>query len=268
MLTARLSEALAWRWWLLRRYWFLLRKFRNGRELIRAWRNRRPCDVAVCRDGTRLVHPTGRGGLVETILEVWYSQVYAPDGFYRPAPGDCVIDAGANVGLFTIWVARQNPSCRVHALEPFPENFDCLRANLDSAKVRSTYAHQIALGGRPGVRTMVAGGARSLDHRLAESDGDGGTRVPVIDLSGLFELAETDRVAFLKVDIEGAEYEAFQAADAGLLSRIDRLAIEYHDHMHAGTLDLLRQRLGGTHHVSLRPEPGAGYGMLLAELRK
>jgi hypothetical protein len=86
----------------------------------------------------------------------------------------------------------------------------------------------------------------------------------VIPLTGLFDIAQTDRIALLKVDIEGAEREAFEHIEAQTLRRIDRLAIEYHDHLQPGTLDLLRRRLAATHRLTMKPSSLPGCGILLA----
>ena len=45
------------------------------------------------------------------------------------------------------------------------------------------------------------------------------------------------------------------------LRRVRRYAIEYHDNIRPGTSELLRQRLGETHELVVRPSPG-GYGMM------
>jgi FkbM family methyltransferase len=261
-----LGEGCTWRWRHLRRQWFLLRHFRNGPSLLRSLRDHSPCDVAVCRDGSRLCHPAGRTGLVNTILEIWHDHAYTSDDFYSPADGDVVIDAGANVGLFSLWVARQNPCCRVLALEPFAENFACLQANLAAAKAEAVTACRMALGASAGRGIMQDVGARSLDHRLALADGNatGHETVPVIPLAGLFDLARTERINFLKLDIEGSEYEVFEKSSQQTLARIDRLAIEYHEHLRHGTLRLLTERLDATHSVDVRPDRSGLYGMIFA----
>ena len=179
-----LAEGLGWAV-LPQRYWFLLSNFRNGRSLVRSLRSRQPCDVAALRNGACLLHPSGRGGFIETILELWHEEVYTSDGFYQPADRDVIVDVGANVGLFTIWLAKRNPHCRVLALEPFPENFVLLQANLNEARVRSATPYRIALGAIAGQGYMIADGARSLDHRLSAKPDSGQCRpVPTLPLQG------------------------------------------------------------------------------------
>jgi FkbM family methyltransferase len=248
-------------------YGQLLRRFRNGWQLVRAIRGGPPCYSGVLWDGTRIDNPPGRTGLVEVLVELWLEQPYTRGGFYRPADGDVVVDAGANVGVFSIWLARRHPRCRVVALEPFPENFACLEANLRSARLGAgrVEPQRLALGPTFGQGRMIAVGGRSLDHRLAQGgEAREGWDVATVPLEGLFDLAQTDRISLLKVDIEGSERDAFEHADPAVLGRIDRVAIEYHDHIRPGTLALLRSHLEPTHHCVVRPSAVEGCGILLA----
>ena len=68
----------------------------------------------------------------------------------------------------------------------------------------------------------------------------------------------------LKMDVEGAEHDAFDCASQETIDRIDRVAMEYHDNLVPGTLSLLLDRLGGTHSVTVKPVDERGYGILLA----
>jgi FkbM family methyltransferase len=246
----------------------LILHFRNGSTLVQRMRNDEPCDEVVLWDGTHISHPPGRGGLLEVVVELWLEHVYT-SGFYRPGDGDVIIDAGANVGLFAIQIARQNRRCRVIALEPFSENFKYLEANVARACPENVTCCEVALGAGFGKGQMQAAG-RSLDHvlRVDPAAADG---MPVIPLAGLFDLARVQEIDFLKVDIEGSEHDVFAAASRELLSRFKRIAMEYHDQIVPGTLDLLRNVLRSTHEITVRPLKMEGCGILLArrrELRK
>jgi len=244
----------------------LILRFRNGSTLVRQVRASVPSAAAVLWDGTRIAHPPARYGLVEALREIWLERIYT-DGFYRPADGDVIVDAGANVGLFAIYIARQNPRCRVSALEPFAENFEYLQANVGRARLKNVACHQVALGAASGTGKMQAVGTRSLDHVL-RVDPEAADGVPVIPLAEIFELANAHAVDFLKVDIEGSEHDVFAAATPETLARFKRIAMEYHDHLVAGTLELLRRKLSPTHEITLRPSPMDGCGTLLARRRQ
>jgi hypothetical protein len=91
--------------------------------------------------------------------------------------------------------------------------------------------------------------------------------VPIIPLSGLFDLARVGRIAWLKVDIEGSEREAFEGGTPETFRRIDRMAVEYHDNLRPGTLNVLCDRLATTHDTLVVPSSIEGCGILLARLR-
>ena len=68
-------------------------------------------------------------------------------------PGDCVVDVGANIGLFALEAARRGAN--VHAFEPMPATFAALEANareLGNGRIR---AHNLALGARAGAATFA-----------------------------------------------------------------------------------------------------------------
>jgi FkbM family methyltransferase len=243
----------------------LMLHFRNGHTLVQRMRAAEPCDEVVLWDGTRIVHPPVRAGLLEAVVELWLEHVYTA-GFYRPADGDVIVDAGANVGLFAIQIARQNRRCRVIALEPFAENFRYLEANVARACPKTVTCLEVALGAGFGKGQMQAVGSRSLDHvlRIESGAADG---IPVIPLAGLFDLVRAQEIDFLKVDIEGSEHGAFAAASPDLIGRFKRIAMEYHDQIVAGTLELLRRVLSATHEITVRPATVEGSGILLARRR-
>lgn len=244
-------------------YWYLLRTFRNGVELARALHSRRPCGRAVLWSGGEILHPPTRLGLAETISEVWHREAYTFDGFYRPATGGVVVDGGANVGLFTIWTARQARGLRVLAIEPFDENFGYLETNL--ARVTGATTHRLALGSRFASGAMVRRGTRSLDHQVDGASPPSAEAPPrVIPLEGVIDLAATTRVAFLKLDIEGAERDLFDTASSAMLRCFGRIALEYHDHLRPGTLALLEERLSHTHRLAVYRSALAGCGVLRA----
>lgn len=199
------------------------------------------------------------------ILEIWYDEVYTGQ-FYTPAPGDVIIDAGANIGLFSLFMVRREPDCKVFAYEPFEENFRFLSENLAVAGASAVRAFPFALAGESGVSAMSDGGGRAQDHQMtANRPADSGRpAIRTCSLAEVLEMAGVEAVQLFKCDIEGSERDLFAAATAETLRRVRRYAIEYHDNLRPGTLDLLIERLGPTHVIDVRPAGESGYGMLYA----
>lgn len=263
-----LRHELAWRRQLASRKRFLRRTFRNGEELLRSFVTKTACDTAVCRDGIEIRHPPGRTGLALMLIEVWFEHVYT-GAFFTPRPGDTIIDAGANIGVFSLLLSRTEPSCRVFAFEPFAENFQLLQSNLLAAKADNVLPFRIALAGETGNREMLDGGKRSQDHRLAEADSSaaGASVIPTASFAEVLGQVGPGPIALFKCDIEGSEHDLFLKANDEELRRVQRYAIEYHDNIRPGTLALLQRRLGREYEVMVKaddPKDAGGYGMLYA----
>jgi len=243
----------------------LMLHFRNGATLVQKMRAAEPCNEIVLWDSTRISHPPERAGLLEAVVELWLERVYTAN-FYRPGDGDVIVDAGANVGLFAIQIARQNPRCRVVALEPFAENFKYLEANVARACPRNVTCLEMALGAEFSKGEMQAVGSRSLDHVL-RMDSTTANGIPVIPLASLFDLVHAQEIDFLKVDIEGSEHDVFAAAAPEIFRRFKRIAMEYHDQIVPRTLELLQRVLSPTHKTVVHPSTMEGCGILLARRR-
>ena len=98
-----------------------------------------------------------------------------------------------------------------------------------------------------------------------------GVRLSRAQIAALLErcdLSGAARIALLKLDIEGTEYEVFERLRREDLIRIDRLAIEFHEHLRPGTRELLASRLSPTHNVIVCPDPSGLYGMIFAAIRR
>jgi FkbM family methyltransferase len=257
----RVVEGLQWRYWYLQRWLFLLRSFRNGPELISAFRKKKPIQRAVRWNGQTIIHPDQRG-LVETILEIWFEGVYT-SGFYHPKPNDVVIDAGANIGLFSLWISRIEPKTRIFAFEPFQENFEYFERNLNANQPHSVIANRSAIGGQSGRAQICRVGDRSLDHRISKAESANGDEVAILSMADAIALGNDGRIALFKMDIEGSEFEAFRDSDPEDLKRVERFAIEHHEHLHTGLVQLICSKLEPTHHVTIKQDTEL-YGMLYA----
>lgn len=79
------------------------------------------------RDGTRV---WAAGRLEARFLhdEIFQRETYG--GCEEGAgPGSVVLDAGANIGLFSLWIARRAAGARLYCFEPVPETYRILERN-------------------------------------------------------------------------------------------------------------------------------------------
>jgi hypothetical protein len=63
--------------------------------------------------------------------EIFTERVYSSHGV-SVADGDCVFDVGANIGLYSIFLAQNHRELKIFAFEPIPQTFSILRKNVET----------------------------------------------------------------------------------------------------------------------------------------
>ena len=139
-----------------------------------------------------------------------------------------VIDAGAHVGSFSLW-AGLRAHCQIYALEPNPEVFRMLVENLDRAGISPrVVVRSAALAGSSRVATLSSPTRASHGASIVSDKGGAEIAVQTMTLVEAIADAGYESVDFLKLDIEGAEYELFATASLSLLSQARLIVIECH----------------------------------------
>src|SRR4051812_35408366 len=87
----------------VRRDFRVFRLLLNWREAIYAELKKSPLSSLKFRNGISIEAPP-MGQLDFLFHEIWIEQIYTPPG-YGVAPGDVVIDIGANLGIFATYAA-------------------------------------------------------------------------------------------------------------------------------------------------------------------
>jgi FkbM family methyltransferase len=149
-----------------------------------------------------------------------------------------IVDAGAHIGLATVFFAERFRGAAVIAIEPEAANFDVLCKNV------SAY---------PRVRAMRAGvwsrstwlrienpDAATWSFRVIESDQP--TDIRAVSIADVMQLHGVDHIDILKMDIEGAELEVLTHS-ADWLGRVGNLLIELHDRYRPGCTAALESAL-------------------------
>jgi FkbM family methyltransferase len=205
----------------------------------------------VCRVPSRKMLPIVRS----TIREVFHRERYARPGF-ELAPGDNVIDVGANIGIFTLWASSRLQRGRVLAVEPSPA-VEILRSNLAANGIRNVIAERAAVGRADGELELefypyADVMSRGSDQRrpwpmrllMARTRAKRVT-VPTLSLGQVLERSAMERVDYLKIDCEGGEFELCRAARPEDWRRIRRVSLEYHeyraDQRHEELVSILRR---------------------------
>ncbi|MEN9549428.1 MAG: hypothetical protein RIR12_2019 [Bacteroidota bacterium] len=141
-----------------------------------------------------------------------------------------VVDAGANIGLFSLFIKNKFPAASLVALEPEPTNFIQLQKN--TAGIPHLYTENKGLWSKDAKLEVVT----------LEELGKWGTQVKetpngsidAICMETLIEKYNIDRIDILKIDIETSEKFIFEQYGAWL-PKVKIVIIEFHDRLLEGT---------------------------------
>ena len=146
-------------------------------------------------------------------------------------PGDLFVDAGANIGVYTVLASRLvGPAGRVLAIEMMPDTAAILRLHLETNGCSNVEIVENALSDRSG-KTLTARvpagkyGQASITVAPADAAGLEERRVRTITLDEA--CGQYGRIRLLKLDLEGAELQAL-AGGRSVLDRTDKVVYEAH----------------------------------------
>lgn len=119
-----------------------------------------------------------------------------------------VFDAGANIGNHTLYWAKKTGVKKVYAFEPVEDTFEILKKNislnyLDSNKV---VINNVGLGEFIGKASIETYNIENIGGTSIKMDNKGDLNVTTLDDYVKNNFTE-DRIDFLKIDVEGFEYE-------------------------------------------------------------
>ena len=141
--------------------------------------------------------------------------------------GDVVVDAGANIGIYSQFLARcVGATGIVHSFEPSPENFKRLQSA--TRKLASVRLSQAAVGEFSERARLYLSDKLNVDHRTYMTEEESRHTVPIdiIALDDYFKPGQ--RVDLIKMDIQGYELHALRGASRVLADNSDlKLLVEF-----------------------------------------
>lgn len=164
-----------------------------------------------------------------------YKEIFVQHRYRPPIPlpeGARIVDGGANIGISALYFLTNFPKARIEAYEASPPAFDLLHQTLNSLAIdRSHYKlinKALHTSDDPVGFFVVPDCASALNasisgrdslYRLGEK-----IKVEAID----FRKVLREPVDFLKLDVEGHEYELLDLAEVSPAS-VRSMAVEFHD---------------------------------------
>jgi FkbM family methyltransferase len=184
------------------------------------------------------VHVRLRSSDVQVLRDVLVDRQYDCPLPFVPS---VIIDAGANIGLTSVFYANRYPNAQIIAVEPETYNFFLLKKNI--APYPAIKPIQAALWSSAG-RLEVVEGYRDWGFQTRTySNTPSGHRLGVVRAVTVDELLDElglERADLLKLDIEGAETEVF-APPAAWTSRVGAVIVETHDRLAPGCSEAVQK---------------------------
>ena len=198
--------------------------------------------------------------------EIFEDEVYLRYGIKLPEHA-CVFDVGANIGLFTIFVAERCPDARIYAFEPLAPIFNVLRINsklsgantklfafgLSNVEKSETFTYYPQYPSRSGlsayadaadevqvIKKFLANkqeaGVAEMSVMLAEADDlfAGSFHGELLEcrvrrLSDVIRDEGIEHIDLLKIDVQRAELDVLEGIDDDDWKKIQQVVIEVHD---------------------------------------
>jgi FkbM family methyltransferase len=151
--------------------------------------------------------------------ELFETEIYK---FNTSTESPYIIDCGANIGLAIIYFKQIYPDAEILAFEPDPKVFDALKFNIQTFNFDNVTLINKAVWNKVEILKFYSEGADGGRKALV-SDSDNIIEVQTVQLRDYI----TQKVDFLKIDIEGAEYEVLKDI-SDLLHNVERIFVEYH----------------------------------------
>ena len=197
--------------------------------------------------------------------EIFLDRAYLRNGIALKDDA-CVIDIGANIGLFSLFVQRQAPNARIYAFEPAPHTFERLQSNT-ALYCKGAKAFHCGLADRNRTETFTFYPNSSVfSGFFADShDDEQAIRAVVLNMLGKYNALEgeeleawadelmagrldvetyqaqlrslsdvidaegIDRIDLLKLDAEKSELPVLQGIEARHWPLIQQMVVEVHD---------------------------------------
>jgi FkbM family methyltransferase len=142
-----------------------------------------------------------------------------------------VIDCGANVGFSSAYLLTKHPAASLIAVEPDPGNFAALERNLHPYRERAR-AMRTGVWPQPSGLVIDRTGfrdGREWTRQAREARPGEEPEMAGVTIDELLQGSGQERIALLKVDIEGAEAILFAEGYTSWLDHVDVIAVELHD---------------------------------------
>ena len=144
-----------------------------------------------------------------------------------------IIDAGAYIGLSTLYFKTIYPKAKILSFEPNPNIFPLLEENIEINDLKGVTLKKLALGNKKAIRNLYIDSSNNYSFSTSSFikdawNGEQHTSPIEVKVEKLSDYI-SENVDLLKMDIEGAEKEVLEELrDSNKLHLIRNIIFEFH----------------------------------------
>ena len=148
--------------------------------------------------------------------------------------GMTCLDIGANIGYYVTLESKViGDQGRILAIEPSPLNFEFLKRNVELQNRKNIEVFNFAAGDKNGQINFVMDENESNSGRVISDDklstwSGPVTKLPVKTIDSFLDEMKIDKIDFLRMDVEGYEYNIFQGMKNTIKKSKPIIQIEVH----------------------------------------
>lgn len=165
--------------------------------------------------------------------EIFFDQVYMkeiPEHLLQKE-NPTILDIGANVGYFSLFMLFNFPKAKVYAFEPMPFNFEKIQQYKKEYNFQNLHAIKKAVGASNGLLSLSFSRTdpfTTMASIYESPQKDQRLEVESLSLETILAENQIEGVDFLKMDCEGAEYSILYATPQHVLKKLRAMSIETH----------------------------------------
>lgn len=169
------------------------------------------------------------GDLFATFYEIFINEEYYGQNY---SDYDLIIDAGANIGLATLYFKWISPEVRIIGFEMDEDTFVFYEKNVSINSLENVEIHRVAIGRNEG--DVISHGSRratTLNRDLARNLTEKAEpeRSKVVTVKKLSDFLPDKGHVYLKLDVEGAEVDVIKELfESNSLSNVMDMTFEFH----------------------------------------
>ena len=209
---------------------------------------------------TEIKYPSTESNCWAPFWEINLKKIYEHNNT-RVKKGDVVVDLGANIGFFSLY-AIMNGASKVYSVEASNNTFKSLSENVNKFNI---YPFNVAISqGETKIFYLSdTTGSSSIYKQTNNVE-----IVNCITFEKFIQENKIEHINFLKIDIEGSEYEMFNTIDENYLrNNIDTIFLEYHI-IDNYNIDDIISKLIKNNYECIMTESNDEFGMMVATNKK